>query len=108
MTVKLVSDGVTEEWFTLPDDTGTKFKIRPLSTRERLDVIGIVQGGRLGSGATEALDAALLDWEGVTGPDGQPVRFSKEAMQRLPPTVFSSLYKRILEISSNDEDQRKN
>ena len=108
MTIKLQSDGVTEEWFQLPDDADTKFKIRPLSARERLDVLGIMQGGRVGSGATEALDAALLDWAGVLDDKGQPMRFSKEALQRLPVSAFTAVYKRVLEISTNDEDQRKN
>lgn len=108
MTVKLQSDGVTEEWFTLPDDADTKFKIRPLTARERLDVMGIMQGGRIGSGATEALDAALLDWSGVLDDKGQPIRFSKETLQRLPVPVFTAIYKRILEISVNDEGQQKN
>lgn len=98
-----------ESWYTpdsqKDDPKPTRFKVRPLSRYETLDVQSFSRAGEL---AQYVLTRSVVDWENVAGPDGQVIPFSADRLEALPTGILDELGAHILSISTPSEAQVKN
>ena len=96
-------------------DPDAEFLIRPLNGPTRLDVHNELsrheQTGQLlisGRGVLLACKAGLVDWKGVTDENGEPLKFSTDAIEWLPEETLQQLTEEIYLASVLTDDERKN
>lgn len=107
MTTRALS-GIVPEWYELPSDPDTKFHLRPLTTPQRLEVLYALESDHPGNAMLLAAKYGMLDWSGIVDQVGVPVPFRADQIETLPLDVFVAVAQRIMEISRNSEDERKN
>ncbi len=111
MSIKALS-GIAPEWFAPKQDdeeNPTRFKIKPLSGIEHLEVLSNCDGYLLtGKGITAALKSGVVDWENFNDVDGNEIEFSFSKFGLIPALVVNELADRIMELSTLRDKERKN
>ena len=106
--------GFIPEWFTPEsqekETKPARFKIAPLSTFDLLDMVGLVNTGRIVN-RTEMvaiLRRCLIDWDGVEDAQNKPLECKEDNFAFLPLDTMNEVCERIGKISNVSEDDRKN
>ena len=84
--------GLTPRWVTLNSAPDARFRIRPMTAQDRLELtMHIEKRGDLhyypAQAQVQAIRACLLEWDGVTDADGQPVEYTPAHLQLIEDEV---------------------
>lgn len=110
-------DGISPEWYTLPGDEdeaeGEKceFRIFPLTGPQLLEVNQHFNEEDLsisGTGLLLAFKMGVRDWRGVYDRKGEPMKYSKLAIDLIPPVALAQVGGRIIRMSTMTEEDLGN
>ena len=120
MAMKLAG-GLVEAWYTLreeqdavdADEKPTRFKLKPLTQIELLEVMS--EGDSLSDGSFQPnhtgrlilLRRGLVGWDEVYGDDGEPMVFSKSEANNLPAQVLGEIANEIIVRSVITPEEKK-
>lgn len=110
MAIK-ANTGLVPYWYTPEQeesDRMTRFKIKPLTGLEHLEIAEELSRKKLAAAQKLAIRYSLIDWENLDDAKGQPVPFSLENMGILGANLLSELAQEALTLSQMDEEQIKN
>lgn len=115
MSIKAVTVG-SPIWFKPEGQedgvSAAEFKIRPLTQPEYLEIINDhfdpERKRFTAKGIMAAVRYGLLDWRGFLGADGKEQRFTRGALNEVPYTALTDIGIKIVEITQNSEEERKN
>lgn len=115
MSIKAVAVG-SPIWFKpegqAEGETPAEFKLRPLTQPEYLEVINDHYDPErkrfTGKGIMAAVRYGLLDWRGYVDSDGKEQKFTRGAVNEVPFDVLTDIGIKVIEITQNSEEERKN
>lgn len=110
MSIK-VKTGLVSWWFTPKQEEGdqvTRFKLKPLTGSQNLDISAELSAGRISAAQKIAIRYGLQDWENLVDQNDQVVDYSKENIDLLGADILAMLANAILNHSQMDDEQRKN
>lgn len=108
--------GLARQWYTPESQEGEEqpaaFQLEPLTgpdLAEALDGLHKGEGQRSTMGLITAAVKGIKDWRNVADPskEDKPMPFSTFAIKYLPAEVLFDLGSKVLEISQNTEDDRR-
>lgn len=110
MGVRLLTSGITPQWFT-PESQAESigpaaFYLRPISEIQKITVWGLIEGDR-GQAVLEVLKMSLLDWRGVIGENGQEIAFRPELIEQLPAYIAAEIFGEALRLLQLSEPEKK-
>ena len=89
-----------------------EFKIRPLTQPEYLEVINDHYDPErkrfTAKGIIAAVRYGLLDWRGYLGADSKELRFNRGAINEMPYDVLTDIGIKVIDMTQNTEEERKN
>ena len=102
--------GIVPTWYTLESDETkeTAFLLAPLTSAQRLNVIGVNAHDMLGETIMLVVKTAVKDFKGITDETGKALEFSLTTLETLPTHVLMELSKEIMRTSALTETERKN
>jgi len=100
-------NNLSPDWYEPEGQDGeeikTKFKIKPLTSME---VLQVSSGD--GPDLIKCLNIGLIDWENLQDKDGNEIKFSKSNFNIIPATILSKIANHIYVSSALNEEQIKN
>lgn len=98
--------GILETW--VPID-GAKFKIKPLTKKERANCLALCSvHTTIGDGYELAWKLGVLDWQDIFDVNGEPIPFEEKYIEAIPDGVWSSVARQVLRINKQGAAEVKN
>lgn len=110
-------DGISPEWYALPtednddDSEPAEFRIWPLTGPQLLEVNEYFNADSLsigGPGLLLAFKYGVKDWRGIVDRNGEPLKFTKANIDKLPPVALARVGGRIIRMSTMSEEDLGN
>jgi hypothetical protein len=81
----------------LPVEGCTTFQIQSIPLQETLKVGQLARSDRIDEAVYKVLRRAIIGWDNLAGPDGQPYKFKPERIDTLPTEEASALANFLME-----------
>lgn len=97
-----------EHTYTLASDAEVSFRLVPLSSADRIDILyNIGDAHQYGHAMLHACQACVKGWSGVVDEEGKPLAFSPGALAQLDTGTLIELANYILKTSELSGEEKK-